>query len=56
MDAPNIPGGHFAEEWLIFSEVRRRKITGALKVLDFLRGFDGSAAGTLVCCRALTRS
>src|SRR5438552_4599567 len=55
MDAPKIPGGHFAEEWLIFSEVRCRKIRDVLKGLDFLRGFDGSAAGTLAGCRALTR-
>ena len=31
MDAPKIPGGHFAEEWLIFSEVRCRKNQGRIE-------------------------
>jgi hypothetical protein len=35
MDAPKNPGGHFAEEWLIFREGRRRKTTEVLKPLDF---------------------
>jgi hypothetical protein len=46
MDAPKTPGGHFAEEWLIFRQVRRRKAAEGLKDLDFLQDFAGSATGT----------
>jgi hypothetical protein len=46
MDAPKNPGGHFAEEWLIFSEARCRKTAEVLKPLDFFEPPAGSAAGT----------